>query len=118
MFTIHAALSTGAGVCRAVPDLIPFDGLMRLAALLNLGGGEVILILALILILVGAKRLPEIGQGFWQGIKEFRKATREVREEMTGQKADDTGPSHPVLMAVTLVLGAACVILVVYECSK
>jgi len=91
---------------------------MSLAALLNLGGGEVILILALILILLGAKRLPEIGEGFWQGMKEFRKATREVTEEMTGQEADDACPSHPVLMALTLILGVACVILVVYEFSK
>ena len=91
---------------------------MGLAALLNLGGGEVILIFALILIFLGAKRLPEIAEGFWHGLKEFRKATREVTEEMTGQQADDACPSHPVLMALTFILGAACLILVAYECSK
>ena len=40
--------------------------------LFNLGGGEIILILALILILFGAKKLPELAKGLGQGIKEFR----------------------------------------------
>jgi len=91
---------------------------MSLAAVLNMGGGEVILILAIILTLLGAERLSEIGEGFRQGVEEFRKATRQVTEEITGQKADDAPLSHPVLMALTLILGASCVILVVYEFSK
>src|SRR5947209_3968622 len=45
-------------------------------ALFNLGGGEIILILALILILFGARKLPELAKGLGQGIKEFKKATR------------------------------------------
>ena len=91
---------------------------MSLAALLKLGGGEVILILALILILVGAKRLPELGDGFWQGIKEFGKAMRKVIDELAGHKADAALPNHPVLMALNFILGAACLILVFYEFSK
>jgi len=51
-------------------------------ALLNLGGGEIVLILALVLILFGAKKLPELAKGLGQGIKEFKKATREVTEEV------------------------------------
>ena len=85
---------------------------MSLAALFNLGGSEVILTLALILILLGAKRLPELDEGLWQGIWEFRKAARKVIEEPTGQKAGDVLPSHPVLMALTFILGGACLILV------
>ena len=91
---------------------------MSLAALLNLGGGEFVLILALILILLGAKKLPEISKGFWRGINEFRKATREVTEEITGLEPDDVRPSHPVLMAVTFILGVTCLILLAYEFSK
>lgn len=91
---------------------------MSLAALLNLGGGEVILTLALILILLGAKRLPEIAEGFRHGINEFRKATREVTEELTGLEAEDVRPNHPVQMAVTFIFGAATLILVIYEFSK
>jgi sec-independent protein translocase protein TatA len=51
-------------------------------ALFNLGGGEIVLILALVLILFGAKKLPELAKGLGQGIKEFKKATREVSDEL------------------------------------
>ena len=44
-------------------------------AIFNLGGGEIILILAIVLILFGAKRLPELAKGLGQGIREFKKAT-------------------------------------------
>jgi len=50
--------------------------------LFNLGGGEIILILALVLILFGAKKLPELAKGLGQGIKEFKKATRDVSNEL------------------------------------
>ncbi len=61
--------------------------------LFNLGGGEIILILALILILFGAKKLPELAKGLGQGIKEFKKATKEVTDEV--QSAMDDHPSPP-----------------------
>jgi sec-independent protein translocase protein TatA len=60
-------------------------------ALFNLGGGEIILILALVLILFGAKKLPELAKGLGTGIKEFKKATRDVTEEMHSAM-DDTPP--------------------------
>jgi len=44
-------------------------------AIFNLGAGEIILILAIVLILFGAKKLPELAKGLGQGIKEFKKAT-------------------------------------------
>ena len=44
-------------------------------AIFNLGGGEIILILALVLILFGAKKLPELARGLGQGIREFKRAT-------------------------------------------
>ena len=42
------------------------------------GGWEIVLILAVVLILFGAKKLPELAKGLGQGIKEFKKATNEV----------------------------------------
>lgn len=60
--------------------------------LFNLGGGEIILILALILILFGAKKLPELAKGLGQGIKEFKKATREVTEEVSHSMEDSSAP--------------------------
>jgi sec-independent protein translocase protein TatA len=51
-------------------------------AIFNLGGGEIILILAIVLILFGAKKLPELAKGLGQGIKEFKKATDNASEGM------------------------------------
>jgi len=62
-------------------------------ALLNLGGGEIILILAIVLILFGAKKLPELAKGLGQGIKEFKKATHNVSEEVREAMAE----SHPTV---------------------
>lgn len=47
----------------------------------NLGGGEIILILALVLILFGAKKLPELARGLGRGIHEFRDAVDDVASE-------------------------------------
>jgi len=67
--------------------------------LFNLGGGEIILVLALVLILFGAKKLPELAKGLGQGIKEFKKATRDVTEEvasaMDESQAKRLPPSPP-----------------------
>ena len=62
--------------------------------LFNLGGGEIILILALILILFGARKLPELAKGLGQGIKEFKKATKEVTDEVS-QAMEEQPPPPP-----------------------
>jgi len=38
---------------------------------------EIILILAVVLVLFGARKLPELAKGLGQGIKEFKKASRD-----------------------------------------
>ena len=68
--------------------------------LFNLGGGEIILILALVLILFGAKKLPELAKGLGTGIKEFKKATREVTEEVSNAM-DETPTSQKRLPSST-----------------
>jgi sec-independent protein translocase protein TatA len=65
--------------------------------LFNLGGGEIILILALILILFGARKLPELAKGLGQGIKEFKKATREVTEEVSASMDEPPPPPQRTL---------------------
>ena len=47
----------------------------------NIGGPELLLILLIIFVLFGARKLPEIGRGLGQGIREFRKASRDVPDE-------------------------------------
>jgi sec-independent protein translocase protein TatA len=44
----------------------------------NIGGTELLLIIFVIVIFFGAKKLPEIAQGLGKGIREFRKASRDV----------------------------------------
>jgi sec-independent protein translocase protein TatA len=61
--------------------------------LFNLGGGEIILIFAVVLLLFGAKKLPELAKGLGQGIKEFKKATRDVTSEM--HNAMEEHPTPP-----------------------
>ena len=61
-------------------------------ALFDVGGGQIILILVLILIFFGARRIPELAKGLGQGIKEFKKATREVSDEIHNRR---TGLRHP-----------------------
>jgi sec-independent protein translocase protein TatA len=63
-------------------------------ALLNLGGGEIILILAGVLLLFGGKKLPELAKGLGQGIKEFKKATGNASEEVR-RAFDDALPAAP-----------------------
>jgi len=48
----------------------------------GLGGGEIILILFIILLLFGAKKLPELAKGLGKGINEFKKASNEIKEEV------------------------------------
>jgi len=70
-----------------------------------IGGWEIILILTIVFILVGARKLPEFGRGLNEGMKEFRQATREE-------------VSHLFLMVITLILGAVCLALVFHEVFK
>ena len=46
-----------------------------------LGGWEIVLILAVVLLLFGARKLPELAKGLGTGIKEFKKASREVADD-------------------------------------
>jgi sec-independent protein translocase protein TatA len=62
-------------------------------AMFGLGGGEIVLILAVVLLLFGAKKLPELARGLGQGIKEFKKASNEVTDEL--QRSMDEPPNPP-----------------------
>ena len=58
-----------------------------------LGGQELLIILAIVIILFGAKKIPELASGLGKGIKEFKKASKDVKEEIehvTDDKDDET----------------------------
>jgi sec-independent protein translocase protein TatA len=48
----------------------------------SLGGLEVAIIILVILLLFGAKKIPELARGLGQGINEFRKASNEIKKEI------------------------------------
>jgi TatA/E family protein of Tat protein translocase len=54
----------------------------------GLGTGEVILIIVAILLLFGAKRLPEVAQGLGKGVREFRKAMKDTSDELKGNSEE------------------------------
>ena len=59
-----------------------------------IGGTELIIILVAVLILFGSKKIPEFARGLGQGIKEFKKASREVTDEI--QNAPAETPAQPL----------------------
>jgi len=61
-------------------------------ALFNLRGGEIVLVLLLVLILFGSRKLPELGRGLRRGIFEFREATKQVTDEID-EAASEAGRS-------------------------
>ncbi len=46
------------------------------------GGMEMVLIVLVVLIFFGAKKIPELARGLGKGIREFKDATKEVQKEI------------------------------------
>lgn len=62
-------------------------------AFLDIGGPELLLIFILVLVLFGGKRLPEFARGLGRSIREFKKATSGVEEEI--RRAMEEPPPKP-----------------------
>ncbi len=61
----------------------------------NLGMGEIILILLIVLLFFGAKRIPEIAGSFGKGIREFKKSMNEVQRSITEPEGGNERLSPP-----------------------
>ncbi len=48
----------------------------------SLGGPEIFVIIFAILLLFGAKKIPELAKGLGKGIREFKDATKEIKDEI------------------------------------
>lgn len=48
----------------------------------NLGAGEIILIVLVILLLFGAKKIPELARGLGKGMSEFKKGLKDVETDL------------------------------------
>lgn len=51
-----------------------------------IGWPELIIILVIILVIFGPKRLPEVGRSLGKGLREFRKSSNEIKEQLTEEK--------------------------------
>jgi sec-independent protein translocase protein TatA len=49
----------------------------------NIGMGELVVVLIIVLVLFGAKRIPEISASFGKGIREFKKNVNDVERQIT-----------------------------------
>ena len=55
----------------------------------GIGTLEILLILFIILLLFGAKRLPELAKGLGKGLQEFKKASNDIKEEVSKVAQED-----------------------------
>jgi sec-independent protein translocase protein TatA len=60
-----------------------------------IGMWETVAILAVVLVLFGARKLPELARGLGTGIKEFRKATKDVNEDLQRAFEEEETPPAP-----------------------
>ena len=58
----------------------------------GLGGWEILLILLVLLIFFGARKIPELARGLGRGIREFKDATKEIKDEIEEGVKDTKQP--------------------------
>ena len=75
---------------------MPFLGLAPLVGIGPMGPFELVIILAVVIIIFGVGRLPEVGGAIGKGIREFRKASKEDDEPKQITQAQSTVESPPV----------------------
>ena len=62
-----------------IKEMMTLNGIL---AFFNLGTGEIILIVAVILLLFGGKKIPELMRGLGKGVKSFKQGMNEVEDEL------------------------------------
>ena len=58
--------------------------------LLFISGQEIFIIMIVVLLLFGANKIPEIAKGLGKGMREFRKATDDIKKEINDQSKEIT----------------------------
>ena len=66
---------------------------MVFAFLGPIGWNELVIILVIVLVIFGPRRLPEFAEAFGKSIKKFKQATREARDELE-DASNDTKPRN------------------------
>ena len=62
----------------------------------NLGFTEIMVILLVVLLLFGAKRLPEVGSSIGKGIREFKRSLSDTQDAIMGDDAQRNLPPRQV----------------------
>ena len=55
---------------------------------MSIGPWEVVIVLVVVLIIFGGKKIPELARGLGQGLREFKKATHEIKDEVENATKD------------------------------
>ncbi|NMC44855.1 MAG: twin-arginine translocase TatA/TatE family subunit [candidate division Zixibacteria bacterium] len=58
----------------------------------GIGAQELLLIFLLVLLLFGAKRIPDIAAGLGRGIRDFKKAMKDTEDEIADKKSTNDKP--------------------------
>jgi sec-independent protein translocase protein TatA len=64
-------------------------------AVLGLSGTELVIVVVAVLVLFGAKKIPEFAKGLGKGINEFKKASREVTDSIENEPPKAAEPKTP-----------------------
>ncbi len=59
----------------------------------NIGLSELVVILAVVLLLFGAKRIPEVMRSFGKGVSEFKRGIKELENDIQKDTKDTTEPN-------------------------
>lgn len=59
-----------------------------MTSILFISGAEVFIILLVILLLFGSKRIPELARGLGRGMHEFKKATEDIKKEINENSSE------------------------------
>mgnify|MGYP000627983208 FL=1 len=55
---------------------------------MSLGPWEIVLVVLVIIILFGGKKIPELARGLGKGLREFRKTTKDLKDEVNSAAED------------------------------
>lgn len=59
----------------------------------SLGTGEIVVILVIVLLLFGARRIPELARGMGKGIREFKDASSQIKREIESEPSPENNSS-------------------------